>query len=83
MKRNKDIKVQTEVLAEIYIAMEFATEVRLDYHLGEKITSIGGTIHYLDFTSKKVRIVNRSNQVFCIPFSKIKSILLLKEKTLV
>jgi hypothetical protein len=83
MKSNKDIKIQTEVLAEIYTAMEFATEVRLDYLWGEKINSIEATIHYLDFSSRKVRIVNRSNQVFCVPFSKIKSILLLKEKTLV
>ena len=83
MKRNKEIKVQPEILTEIYTAMEFATEVRLNYLFGEKITSIEGTIHYLDFSSRKVRIVNRSNQVFCIPFSMIKSILLLKEKTLV
>jgi hypothetical protein len=45
MKRNKDIKVQTEVFAEIYTAMEFATEERLDYLWGEKITSIEGTFH--------------------------------------
>jgi hypothetical protein len=83
MRKSKNNNIQTHVLTEIYTAMEFTTEVRLTYLLKEKITFVEGTIHYLDFSSRKVRIIDNSNQVYCICLIKIESILLLEDKTLV
>lgn len=82
MKRNKDIKVQTEVLTEIYTAMEFATAVSITFNKGNTIISIQGRIHYLDFSTRQIRVVDCFENIHYVPLTMIQSILLLKENHL-
>lgn len=70
---------QPGVLAEIYTAMEFATEVCITYKKGQINVPIQGQIHYLDFSSDEIRLVDRLANVYFIPILMINSIVLLKE----
>lgn len=82
MKSNKDIKVQTEVLTEIYTAMEFATAVSITYKKDTARISIQGRIHYLDFSTAQIRVVDCFENIHYVPLAMIKAILLLKENHL-
>ncbi|WP_347552934.1 hypothetical protein ABFG93_22030 (plasmid) [Pseudalkalibacillus hwajinpoensis] len=71
---NESRMFQPDTLAEIYTAMEFSTEVVITYKLKEKIISIHGSIHYLDFSSHQIRVINHLHVVHHIPIDMVESI---------
>ena len=79
MSINEDLILQPEVLAEIYTAMEFATEVGITYKIDNKNSSIQGEIHYLDCSTQHIRVIDHNYCVQYIPLASIISIMPIKK----
>lgn len=69
---------QPEVLAEVYTAMEFATQVGITYKIDNEVSSIQGDIHYLDCSTHHIRVIDRNYCVQYIPLASIVSLKLIK-----
>lgn len=75
LKMIKSVKSEHNVLPQIYSAMETVEVLNISYKTGTgNLTTVVGTVHFIDFSNKEIRLVDYEYKVHYIKWVNIKKI---------